>query len=113
MLFARIAHPDDERVVEHRAVAFLHRVEPAGEVGDPLGVERANRDAELVALSGCVRMHVADRMAVRHHAEFLPGVDTPMPPDASIVHHIRQPRRNRRRRDRTLGLEPLGRRVGC
>ena len=106
VLFARIAHPDDQRVVEHRAVPLFHRVEPAGDVGDPFRMKLANRDTKLVPLR-LLRMHVADGVAVGHHAKFLPRV---VGQSRRIeVHNVRQSRRNRRRRDRTLSLEPLGR----
>ena len=104
MRFARIAHPDDERVVEHRAVAFGDGVEPLGQVRDPLGVELADRHGELVRA-----VHVADRVPVFHDAEFLPRVIRTHAARSVDRYHIRQPRCQRRRSDGALRLETIGR----
>ena len=101
--FARITHPDNERVVEHGAVAFRDGVEPLGQVRNPLGVKLADRDRELVRA-----VHVADRVPVFHDAEFFPRVIQPHTARGVDGHHVGQPGCERPRRDRTLRLETLG-----
>ena len=103
MRLAGVAHPDDERVVEHRSIALRDGVEPLGKVRDALGVELADRDGELVRA-----VHVADRVAVLHDAEFLPRVILSHAAGRVDGHHVRQAGGDGRGGDRALRLESFG-----
>jgi hypothetical protein len=67
----RIAHPDDQRVVEHRAVGFRDGREPLRQVRQPRGVELADRNGVLVA-TRVARVRMADPVLVHGDPEFLP-----------------------------------------
>ena len=99
---ARIAHPYDEGVVEHRPVPLLDRVQPLRKVRDPLGVEFADRNREFIRT-----VLVTDRMAIERHAQFLPRMVRPHAARRVDGHHIGQSRGERRDRNRTLRLETL------
>jgi len=104
---AEVAHVNDQRVVEHRAVAFLDGVQFLRQGGDPLGMERSNNSQQFIGCLAIFPATVTDGVGAKRHAETVP-LHVAVPRTGRDRDHIRQARQQRTGGHVALRFETVG-----